>query len=332
MDARQAEEATEAVRVDAGDLVATARADVTLAQLDDALAKHSMWVALDPPGSRKQTLGEVLAAGSGGPLCAGFGLPRDQVLGLSFVARTGTAAKTGGRVVKNVAGFDIAKLLIGSHGAFATITDAHLRLRVRPAADATGVIQGSRGLVAGHAARLMLGGASPVAFEVISPAVAGAMGLEERWSLLLRAMGSAAAVKEELAACGAITSVVAWERWHAAMDAWPVVLRAGCDPASWDRVLDAAETVAGTPAGVSVCVPRGFLRIGVESIDARTVDRLRQVLGGMRHPVSLEKCDEATQRAAGIWGVMDEGALAITRRLLDVYDPHRVAGVPLFAA
>src|SRR3972149_4200064 len=74
---------------------------------------------------------------SGAPLAALFGPPRDQVLGLSMIAGNGTLLRVGGRVVKNVAGFDLAKAVIGAHGGFGAIVEVHLRLRARAQADRT---------------------------------------------------------------------------------------------------------------------------------------------------------------------------------------------------
>ncbi|MFI5207993.1 MAG: FAD-binding oxidoreductase, partial [Gemmatimonadales bacterium] len=188
-------------RLDAADLVATAGAGCTLADLETGLAEHGAWLALDPPGPRTRTLGGVLGSGASGPLAAGFGPPRDQVLGLTIVAGNGEVVRTGGRVVKNVAGFDLAKLVIGGHGAFGIVVEAHLRLRARPAADRTRAwaLADAPAL----AQRLLAAGVTGAAFEVVSPALAEALGLPLSWTLLLRALGTADGVDEELDAASA---------------------------------------------------------------------------------------------------------------------------------
>jgi len=103
------------------DLVVTVGAGCRLDALAARLAAAGVWLALDPPGSLARSVGGVLASGGGGPLAARFGTPRDQVLGLTVVAGNGTPVRMGGRVVKNVAGFDLAKGVLGSYGACGAI-------------------------------------------------------------------------------------------------------------------------------------------------------------------------------------------------------------------
>jgi glycolate oxidase FAD binding subunit len=96
---------------------------------------------LDPPQAERATIGGVLATAASGPLRTRFGTPRDLVIGASFVLSDGTIARSGGKVVKNVAGFDIAKLLIGSLGTLAIVTEVAFRLHPLPAASRTVVLE-----------------------------------------------------------------------------------------------------------------------------------------------------------------------------------------------
>ncbi|MDQ6737302.1 MAG: FAD-binding protein [Gemmatimonadota bacterium] len=114
-----------------GDLTVTARAGTTLRELNDALATHDQWVALDPASDGDATLGAIAATCSYGPAAALFGTPRDQVLGLTVVTGRGDIVHAGGRVVKNVAGFDLTRLMIGAWGTLGVITEITLRVRSR---------------------------------------------------------------------------------------------------------------------------------------------------------------------------------------------------------
>src|SRR5205823_7546559 len=89
-------------------------------------------LALDPLGAPDGSLGATVASASAGPLAHAFGTPRDNVLGLTFIDGTGAVVRAGGRVVKNVAGFDLVRLLTGSWGTLGVITELTLRLRARP--------------------------------------------------------------------------------------------------------------------------------------------------------------------------------------------------------
>jgi glycolate oxidase FAD binding subunit len=126
------------------DLVCVARAGTTLAELQTRLASTAGFrqrLMLDPPQGAGATLGGVVATAASGSLRTRFGTPRDLVIGASFVLSDGTIARSGGKVVKNVAGFDIAKLLTGSLGTLAVITELAVRLHPLPAASATVVFE-----------------------------------------------------------------------------------------------------------------------------------------------------------------------------------------------
>jgi glycolate dehydrogenase FAD-binding subunit len=114
-----------------GDLTVTVRAGTTLGELNGALAAHDQWVALDPEGGPDVTIGATVATCSYGPAAALYGTARDQVLGITVVLGTGDVIHAGGRVVKNVAGFDLTRLMIGAWGTLGVITQITLRVRSR---------------------------------------------------------------------------------------------------------------------------------------------------------------------------------------------------------
>jgi glycolate oxidase FAD binding subunit len=325
------------LRLDAADLVATAGAGSTLAELDDALAAAGVWVALDPAGPRTRTLGAVLGRGAGGPLAAFYGPPRDQVVGLTFVAGGGTSVHTGGHVVKNVAGFDLAKLIIGGHGAFGFVTEAHLRLRARPEADRTRAWAGTLEALGAATERLMTRGAMLASCEVVSPTLAAAIGGEARWMLLARALGTAAGADEELDAArvviGPACDEVAigpavWPAWRDVVGAWPTLARVGADPADWAGAARLAAALGAT--AISATVPRGVVRARFEARAAEPVRALRARAARRGWPTTLERADTATLEAVGIWGAMNEGVLRLAMRLRDALGPEGTQGIPLW--
>lgn len=115
-----------------GDLTATVAAGATWQQMQTALAQHGQRVALDPLHPAFATVGGVLATNDSGPLRLRYGSLRDLVLGMTIVLADGTIARTGGKVVKNVAGYDLPKLLTGSFGTLGIITEATFRLHAVP--------------------------------------------------------------------------------------------------------------------------------------------------------------------------------------------------------
>jgi glycolate oxidase FAD binding subunit len=124
---------------DPGDLTCTVEAGVRLSDLRAALAASGQRLSLDPPGD--PTVGAVLARNLSGPLRHRFGAPRDLVLGATLVLADGTVASSGGKVVKNVAGYDLARLVCGSEGRLAFIARVSFRLHPLPKAAGTLVVE-----------------------------------------------------------------------------------------------------------------------------------------------------------------------------------------------
>jgi glycolate oxidase FAD binding subunit len=114
----------------AGDLVVTAQAGVLLDDLAVVLAAADQRLALDPPGPG--TIGGLIATGAAGPLRYRYGSPRDLLIGITVVRADGVITKSGGKVVKNVAGYDLGKLFAGSYGTLGLITEATFRLHPKP--------------------------------------------------------------------------------------------------------------------------------------------------------------------------------------------------------
>ena len=216
-------ELTRITSVNPADLVATVQAGVTMEALRAALLPHRLWLAVDPPGRPDRTIGSVVATGTAGPLRHGFGPVRDQVLGCTVVTGDGRLVAAGGRVVKNVAGYDLTKLHAGGFGAFGVITDLHLRLRAQPAVDLTLLAHGGRLDLLDAGRRAMASAVSTIALELLSPTLAAT----PDWTLAVRLSGTAEGVAAETARLEAETGI----RWDAATaeraaTLWNLVARA----------------------------------------------------------------------------------------------------------
>ena len=120
---------------ESADLTLTAGAGTPLADLTAPLAEASQWLPFDPPDATARTLGGLIGAGRTGPVWAGYGALRNHVLGATVVCGDGRVLRLGGRVVKNVAGFDLLRPMVGSRGALATIVSATVRLFPMPVVD-----------------------------------------------------------------------------------------------------------------------------------------------------------------------------------------------------
>jgi glycolate oxidase FAD binding subunit len=242
-----------------GDLTLTARAGTTLEEIAAATAEHNQWLAIDPHGSPDGTLGATAATASFGPLVTAFGTPRDLVLGLEFVSGRGMVARGGGRVVKNVAGFDLTRLLVGSWGSLGIITEVTVRLHARPETDVTVTVKlPNRETAAGDVRRFLRRASfAPDACEVLHDGAA-----------LFRLGGNAEAVTAQRTAlnelgAAAETDPSAWADLRRAEPKDAIVFRFSRHPSEMDRTwADARRVVAGCAGVFMHATPaKGIVRV-----------------------------------------------------------------------
>jgi glycolate oxidase FAD binding subunit len=310
----------------AGDLTLTARAGTTLAEIERTTAAEGQWLTLDPFGDADGTLGATVATASAGPLAHLFGTPRDLVLGLEFVDGRGAVARGGGRVVKNVAGFDLARLLVGSWGTLGAITEVSVRLRARPELETTLVLPLRGGAALGSAAAAL--SSAPLAayaLEVVSARVARALGVGDGDTLLARLGGNEALVRAERATLGEIGDVAevdagVWARLRRLEPREAAVVRISAVPsrlpALWSAAVPAlAESATGF---AHAAVGRGIVRLVVGGAESGTAERLLAALPGdvTRVPERLP---------ARAWARIPPAAAdRLSRRVRDAFDPHRL--------
>lgn len=118
------------------DMTVTVEAGITLESLQKQLAAHGQWLPIDAPQPERATMGAILATNTSGSRRFGYGTVRDWLIGMRVMLADGTVIKSGGKVVKNVAGYDLAKLFIGSRGTLGIIVEATFKLRPRPEREA----------------------------------------------------------------------------------------------------------------------------------------------------------------------------------------------------
>lgn len=183
-----------------GDLTLTVRAGTTLDDIRRITGEHDQWLPLDPYGSDDGTIGATIATASAGPLATGFGLPRDLLLGLEFVNGRGEVIRAGGKVVKNVAGFDLSRLLTGSWGTLGVITEVTVRLYARPNVDRSVLVRltGSEKESTAFLRALLTAPLNPYSLELLSASAAQALGFGASKVCLARFGGNTAAVDVQL--------------------------------------------------------------------------------------------------------------------------------------
>jgi glycolate oxidase FAD binding subunit len=310
---------------DPGDMTATLEAGVALRDAQARFASADQMLALDPPHTdpadptAEATIGGIVATGDCGPLAHRYGGPRDLVVGMTVALADGTIARSGGTVIKNVAGYDIAKLYCGGFGTLGLILSVNVRLHPR-LRTVTVIGEAGDGPVLCAAARALA--AMPAELESLDLAWSAGHG-----TLLARCAGPQAEARAEriaeaMAAAG-LTGTVAeiddqalWERQRARQrSATEAVLRLTADPTETPAVIAAVESVHGS------LVARAALGQFYVTVAPESVGALRERLPGTAISVLRDCPADARAQIADPWGGTAEGALALMRALKERFDP-----------
>ncbi len=325
------------VSVSPADLVATVQAGTPLEALRRRLAEEGMWLALDPPGRPERTLGSIIATATAGPLRHGFGPVRDHVLGCTVATGDGRLVKAGGRVVKNVAGYDLTKLQVGGFGGFGILAEAHLRLRALPRADVTLVTRGTRDTLTAAARDVIAAELVPATLELLSPALAA----EADWVLAARFVGTDAAVQGDVRRIAPIANL-SWQPLPADRTAafWSVVARGSQGGPITLRLGVLGDGVDDTIDLLAHDLDENLLSAGAGAGMIRwtgdaPIERLRAVrraAAAREIPMTLERAPWGLRRALGHFGAYREGVGQIVGRLRDTFDPGQCLQVALEGA
>lgn len=208
------------------DLTISVGAATTLAELDAVTRAHGQWCPLLPWGTDTGTVGATIATATAGPFAESLGRPRDLVLGVECVDGHGRIVQAGGRVVKNVAGFDLTRLMIGAWGTLGVITAVHLRLRARPAVDESWIVRSTDAAGAQVMQAITRGPYAPLATVPLTPRLAAMLGVSVDPGWLVRLGGNAAFVqasRAQLERVGSRERVTdsAWDTVRSAMAPTP---------------------------------------------------------------------------------------------------------------
>lgn len=179
------------------DLTITVEAGIKLRDLQTILGHHNQFLPIDPAYPDNATIGGILATADTGSWRQRYGGIRDLVLGLSFVRWDGEIAKAGGKVVKNVAGYDLMKLFTGSYGTLGIISTVTFRLYPIPEASGTLVMTGEAENISQMAQTFLQSGLQPTAAEMISPSVVKTLELGENMGLMVRFQSIPESVNEQ---------------------------------------------------------------------------------------------------------------------------------------
>lgn len=350
---------TRLVEHEPADLVATAEAGLMLADFNQEVGRAGQWLPLDPPGAQAATLGGVVATGAAGAQSLGYGAPRTHVLGLRVALAGGRLIRAGGRVVKNVAGYDLCKLFTGSHGTLGVILEITFRLRPRPRREATLVTRSRDPRALLEAARALAGSQLlPVAVELLSPLLAEAVGAVDdgasagsAFVMLARFAGTEGAVEYQLARAAELVGDFVkegaaehvedddglWARLSSAQsrDEGALVWRASVLPSALGallaRVGDSGDY--GRRLRWHAGAGDGRLRVfedekrrGGAAIALREMREAARAAGGS---LVVERAPDVLKRELDAWG-LSESAAFLMKRLKGRLDPSDTFSPGLF--
>lgn len=337
------------------DLTVTVEAGITIDALQAELAAQGQMLALDPPRGRRATIGGVLAANAWGPRRQRYGTARDLLIGSRAVLADGSLIRAGGKVVKNVAGYDLNKLMIGSFGTLGVIVEATLKVAPLPAG--FGMLLATFGSFDAAYATAMEVSRSPLqplSLDLIGPPAAQrlvegsrAEPAAEAWLLAMELGGSAAAVERMtrelvlIATAGGSPEVTALEPGQreqmmrrirdygrSADDPAALILRASVLPSDTPAVVRAiAGARGGSEPAVIVRAGSGVVYSywgeGAAARAGEIAAALRAAAAPLGGTVVVERAPDAAMRGLDAWGLAGDD-VELMRRVKAAYDPDGV--------
>ena len=316
------------------DQIVRVQAGIRLEDLQEQLAGSSQMLAIDPPESGA-TIGGIIASNSSGPRRYKYGTIRDLIIGITVVLQDGTVAKAGGKVVKNVAGYDLSKLFTGSLGTLGVIATANFRVHPRPEAARTVAVEVEGPQAAQEAAQAIMhsqveatavelhyGEDTKLLSVLLESIPAGIEAKAEMTSFLLRPFGEVRALEDEEAGhLGPLKPPELADDEAVVKIAAPPAELAGV----LESVLGAAERRGLVHPRITSHAANGVTFAGLSGGETETmaeaIEEIREIWVRRRGSVVLQKAPVDLKRRVGTW---DNGAdyLGLIRRVKEKFDPR----------
>jgi glycolate oxidase FAD binding subunit len=301
------------------DLTISVGAGIAYCELSSILAQHRQMIPLDPPFSDRASMGGIVAANTSGPRRRLYGSARDMVIGMTFATLEGKLIRTGGMVVKNVAGLDMGKLMIGSFGTLAVIASLNFRLHPMPAGTRT-FVQDFEQMTDAMAARdkLLKGRLQPTAIDILK--------LAGGYRLAIQAGGSPAVLdrySSELFRARVREGAEEDVLWRSIREATPqflrehengAVLRVSCVLSDVGRVLDSLPVQAAARAGSGVCY--GYFDQASDLRDSNQAGRWPPAGTSV-----VEFAPQAFRESGELWP-RPGNDFAMMKKIKDMFDPR----------
>ncbi len=320
---------TRVLQYEPRDLTISVEAGMRYADLDRLLAQNRQMIPLDPPFAESATMGGILAANSSGPRRRLYGTARDLVIGMTFATLEGKLVQSGGMVVKNVAGLDMGKIMIGSFGTLAALAVTNFKLVPRPAAEASFLVSfETLDEAIGARDETLREQIPPTAIDLLNPIAAAQLG-HKGYLLAVRVSGNAAAMERcrgQLTVSDAVILEGKEEArfWRQVQDYTPhflekfaqgAVVRASCTLMQMREVMASFETAAVARAGSGICY----------AYFTRTDAAARWLAGAAKRgwKAVIEFAPDEQRAKLDLWPMPGDD-LEMMKKIKQMFDPNRL--------
>jgi glycolate oxidase FAD binding subunit len=315
------------------DLTISVEAGLPFAELNTLLARHGQMIPLDGPWSETATVGGMIAANINGARRRRYGSARDLVIGMTFATLEGKLVETGGMVVKNVAGLDMAKLMIGSFGTLAAIASVNFRLVARPELTRTLMYSCDSITAALEIRDRVLGGVlNPLAVEIINPVLAAQLGMKG-FQVAIQFAGSPAVIRrcvKEAESFGVARPLTADEEsrfWQSLGQLTPRFLdkfREGVVVRVSTKLAECGEALASVEGAGLAHSGSGIVRAWFTRPDAASRWLAQSLKRGWKGVVEFS--GDAARSGLTLWPdapeAQSDGGFAIMREIKRMFDPE----------
>ncbi|MCC3500101.1 MAG: FAD-binding oxidoreductase [Microcoleus sp. PH2017_15_JOR_U_A] len=319
-----------------GDLTVTAEAGMKFADLQEILGKAGQFLPIDPAYPQQATLGGIVATADTGSLRHRYRGVRDLLLGITFVRSDGKIAVAGGRVVKNVAGYDLMKLLTGSYGTLGVISQVTFRVYPLPESSGTVILTGETNALAEAAQILLSSALTPTAVDLLSPQLVEKLSLGKGSGLVVRFQSIAESVKQQSARllevgeklglqgtnCGENDEDKLWQRlpetvWNSGNNS-AIICKIGIRPS---EAVKAINELPVQDALIHAGSGLGVLRF--ETATAETLLQVRRACEAKGGFMTVLAAPAHIKQGLDVWGYTGS-AIDLMRRIKQEFDPENI--------
>lgn len=322
----------------AGDLTVTAEAGMRLADLQAILAKQGQFLPLDPTYAAEATLGGIVATADSGTLRHRYGGVRDLLIGITIVRADGQVAKAGGRVVKNVAGYDLMKLFTGSWGTLGILSQLTFRVYPLPDVSQTLVLTGETQAIARATQTLLSSALTPTAVELVKVPTLYTLKPTDGIALLVRFQGLAVGVSaqaQQFTAVGqaldlAIANIsptdetALWQQLQeteeAATHNTTITCKIGVTPSTAVATLEQIAALIPHIELAQIHAGSGLGKLRFAATDAELLLKIRQLCQAQDGFLTILEAPQSLKQQVDVWGYTGN-AIALMRGLKQQFDP-----------